>query len=121
MADIALQMYTMRNCMADEKQLFETLRRVREIGYRSVQITRPASVTIEALKRMLDECGLSADSALGHCMKLDEEYDAILHEAEVLGTRVVRLDGIPMELAQTVQDVCKDSREGRPGVPRGGL
>ena len=103
MADIALQMYTMRNCMADEKQLFETLRRVREIGYRSVQITRPAYVTIEALKRMLDECGLSADSALGHCMKLDEEYDAILHEAEVLGTRVVRLDGIPMELAQTAE------------------
>ena len=103
MADIALQMYTMRNCMADEKQLFETLRRVREIGYRSVQITRPAYVTIEALKRMLDEVGLSADSALGHCMKLDEEYDAILHEAEVLGTRVVRLDGIPMELAQTAE------------------
>ena len=89
--------------MADEKQLLETLRRVREIGYRSVQITRPAYVTIEALKRMLDECGLSADSALGHCMKLDEEYDAILHEAEVLGTRVVRLDGIPMELAQTAE------------------
>lgn len=103
MADIALQMYTMRNCMADEKQLLETLRRVREIGYRSVQITCPAYVTIEALKRMLDECGLSADSALGHCMKLDEEYDAILHEAEVLGTRVVRLDGIPMELAQTAE------------------
>lgn len=103
MADIALQMYTMRNCMADEKQLLETLRRVREIGYRSVQITRPAYVTIEALKRMLDEVGLSADSALGHCMKLDEEYDAILHEAEVLGTRVVRLDGIPMELAQTAE------------------
>ena len=103
MADIALQMYTMRNCMADERQLLETLRRVREIGYRSVQITRPAYVTIEALKRMLDECGLSADSALGHCMKLDEEYDAILHEAEVLGTRVVRLDGIPMELAQTAE------------------
>ena len=103
MADIALQMYTMRNCMADEKQLLGTLRRVREIGYRSVQITRPAYVTIEALKRMLDECGLSADSALGHCMKLDEEYDAILHEAEVLGTRVVRLDGIPMELAQTAE------------------
>ena len=46
MADIALQMYTMRDYMADEKQLFETLRRVREIGYRSVQITRPGFVTI---------------------------------------------------------------------------
>lgn len=110
MADIALQMYTMRNCMADEKQLFETLRRVREIGYRSVQITRPAYVTIEALKRMLDEVGLSADSALGHCMKLDEEYDAILHEAEVLGTRVVRLDGIPMELAQTAEGYRRFAR-----------
>lgn len=103
MADIALQMYTMRDHMADEKQLFETLRRVREIGYRSVQITRPGFVTIETLKAMLDEVGLSADSALGHCMKLDEEYDAILHEAEVLGTRVVRLDSIPRELAQTAE------------------
>ena len=101
MADIALQMYTMRKHMADKAELAETLRRVREIGYRSVQITRPSDLTIEELKAMLDAEGLRADSALGHCMKLEEEFDAILHEAQVLGTRVVRLDGIPKELAQT--------------------
>lgn len=103
MEDIALQMYTMRDFMSDRRELADTLRRVREIGYRSVQITRPGYVNIETLKAMLDDNGLQADSALGHCMKLDEEFDTILHEADVLGTRTVRLDGIPMELAQTAE------------------
>lgn len=103
MADIALQMYTMRDHMADRKELAQTLRRVREIGYRSVQITRPAYVTIEELKSMLDDNGLTADSALGRCMRLDEDFDSIVHEAETLGVKTVRLDSMPMELAQSAE------------------
>ena len=103
MADIALQMYTVRDHMADEKELAETLRRVRGIGYRSVQITKPGFVSIETLKAMLDDADLTADSALGNCMSLEKDYDTILREADVLGTHVVRLTGMPQELAQTAE------------------
>lgn len=99
-ADIALQMYTMRDFMKDRGQLEDTLRRVSEIGYKTVQITRPAWIGAEELKAMMDACGIRADSVLAHSMHMEEEYDAVLREAEIYGTDVVRLDGIPKELAQ---------------------
>ena len=100
MATIGLQMYTMRNFMKDKEQVKETLRRVAEIGYPSVQISVPAFMTVEELKALLDEYGLKADSAMAHSMKFDEEFDDVIHCAQVLGTKVVRLDGIPKDLAQ---------------------
>lgn len=101
MAIIGLQMYTLRNEMKDLAQLRETLKKVAKIGYTQVQITPPAFVTVEEVKALLDENGLRADSALAHSMKMEEEFDQVVHAAKVLGTRVVRLDGIPKELAQS--------------------
>ena len=101
MATIALQMYTMRNFMGSKEQVKDTLEKVAKIGYTKVQMSVPAFMTVEEVKEMLDACGLQADSALAHSMKIDEEFDQIMHEAQVLGTHVIRLDGIPKELAQT--------------------
>ena len=101
MASIALQMYTMRNFMGRKEQVKDTLEKVAKIGYTKVQMSVPAFMTVEEVKEMLDACGLQADSALAHSMKIDEEFDQIMHEAQVLGTHVIRLDGIPKELAQT--------------------
>ena len=41
MRTIALQMYTLRNHMADREELDKTLSRVAAIGYRNVQISIP--------------------------------------------------------------------------------
>lgn len=101
MAIIGLQMYTLRNYMKDLESLKNTLKRVAEIGYTQVQITPPAFVSVEEMRALLDENGLRADSALAHSMKMEEEFEQVVHAAHVLGTDVVRLDGIPKELAQT--------------------
>lgn len=101
MATIGLQMYTLRDYMKDREMLRGTLKRVAGIGYTQVQITPPAFLTMEEMRAMLDESGLRADSALAHSMKLEEEFNQVVHAAQVLGTHVVRLDGIPKELAQT--------------------
>ena len=98
---IALQMYTLRKHMGSKEELRETLGRVAAIGYQAVQITPPGFVTLPELRQMLDETGLYADSVLAHSTKLDEEYDDVLRAADILGTSVVRLDGISHELAQS--------------------
>ena len=101
MAIIGLQMYTVRNHMKDKEELKDTLTKVARIGYQQVQITVPAYITPEETRAMLDDLGLKADSALAHSMKFDEEYESVLHTAKVLGTNVVRLDGIPKDMAQS--------------------
>ena len=72
MASIALQMYTMRNFMGSKEQVKDTLEKVAKIGYTKVQMRVPAFMTVEEVKEMLDACGLQADSALAHSMKIDE-------------------------------------------------
>ena len=107
MAIIGLQMYTLRNYMKDRETLNGALKRVAEIGYTQVQITPPAFLSMEEMRAMLDEYGLRADSALAHSMKLEEEFDRVVHAARILGTDVVRLDGIPKELAQAPEGYRK--------------
>lgn len=43
---LSLQMYTLRHSMKTRKDLVETLRRVAEMGYESVQITPPAFLDV---------------------------------------------------------------------------
>ena len=91
---LSLQMYTLRKSMTTRSDLAQTLRRVSEMGYRSVQITPPAFVTIEEMAQMLKENGLQADSAIRKLYEIPDHIDECAHAAEVLETDVVRTDSI---------------------------
>ncbi len=95
MSNIGLQMYTLRNFMRDAAQLDETLRRVAEIGYRSVQISVPAFTTAKAVRALLDTHGLRADSVFAPSMTIAEKIDEIAESARVFETDFVRTDSIP--------------------------
>ena len=103
MSQIGLQMYTLRKHMTDEAQLKETLRKVAEIGYKNVQISVPAFITVEDLEKELEKNGLAADSAFAPSMQITGMVDQIVHHAQVLKTDFVRTDSIPKEWAQTEQ------------------
>ena len=101
MSKISLQMYTLRDHMADAVQLDETLARVAAIGYRNVQISIPPYLGVEALQALLEKHGLAADSVFASSMTLLDNLETIVHQAKVLRTDCVRLDSIPKELAAT--------------------
>ena len=61
---LSIQMYTLRNSMKTREDLANTLRRVAEMGYDSVQITPPAFLSMEEMAQMLKKNGLRADSAI---------------------------------------------------------
>ena len=110
MASIALQMYTMRNFMGSKEQVKDTLEKVAKIGYTKVQMSVPAFMTVEEVKEMLDACGLQADSALAHSMKIDEEFDQITRRIadavlktteENMGVQTTEPDRPPLYQVQT--------------------
>ena len=100
MSQIALQMYTLRRHMTDAAQLKETLRRVSEIGYKNVQISVPGFITVEELQKELEKNGLAADSVFAPSLQITGMLEEIRHQAQVLGTDVVRTDSIPKDWAR---------------------
>lgn len=96
---ISVQMYTLRDFMKTRDDVSKTLKRVSEIGYKYVQISTPAFMSVAELKAMLDEYGLKADSVMAPTSTVPEKLDDIVKYAEILETDVVRTDGIPYRLA----------------------
>ena len=101
MSRIGIQMYTCRDYTKDEAGLRETLRKLAQIGYRSVQISRPPFLNTEQLAALLTEYEMKADSVFCPVTKIEESLDEISAEAKILGTNVVRTDSIPPQLRAT--------------------
>ena len=101
MSKISLQMYTLRTCMKDEKEIEETLKKVSEIGYRSVQISVPPFMDAKTLKDMLDDNGLKADSVLAPVGEIEENIKSIAATGRILETDIARTTSIPVAQSYT--------------------
>ena len=107
MSKIGIQMYTMRNHMKDRAELENTLKRLAEIGYKNVQISKPSYLTMQELADMLKEYGMKDDSVFCTTSKIIENIKNIVNEAEILGTDVLRTDSIPAELRNSEEGYMK--------------
>ena len=92
-----IQMYTLRRFMTNREDFAQTLRRVAELGYSNVQISKPGFVTYPEMQTMLAENGLKADSAICGVYDIPQSLDEIEAAAQVLGTDVLRTDSIRVE------------------------
>jgi len=95
---IGIQMYTLRDFMNSKENLRNTLRKVSEIGYRSVQISIPGFMNASELKNELDNYSLKADSVFAPLESIHDNLDNLLQNAKVLDTDTIRTDGIPERL-----------------------
>jgi sugar phosphate isomerase/epimerase len=107
MMGISIQMYTLRDFMKTQDALKDTLARVADIGYRTVQISIPPWLTVETLKTMLDDAGLTADSVMAPTATILDRIDEIRHAAVILQTDTVRTDGIPRRYCDTAEGFCE--------------
>ena len=98
MAQIGLQMYTMRKRMKTREECDETLRRLAEIGFRSIQVTKPAFYTDDEFVGLLDSLGMKADSVFAPTGKIVEQAAAAGAQARRFGCDVLRTNSIPEEL-----------------------
>ncbi|WP_206832237.1 sugar phosphate isomerase/epimerase family protein [Alicyclobacillus fructus] len=95
MAEIALQMYTLRKPLEDD---FDgTLRRVAEIGFRLIELHHYGPYTAPELRRRLDELGLRAISAHVPLDRLESEIEKVVDEAKALGLEYVVCPWLPVE------------------------
>lgn len=95
MSQIALQMYTCRDYMKTIDDFKATLKKVAEIGYKHVQISKPDFLSISEMADLLKEHGLTADSVFWPTGKIVDNIEQIKKDAEIMETDVVRTDSIP--------------------------
>lgn len=98
MSKIALQMYTCRDFMKTAEAFEETLEKVAKIGYKNVQISKPAFFNMEELAKLLLKYGLQADSVFSPTGQIVANIKQIVKDAKILNTDVVRTDSIPADL-----------------------
>lgn len=99
--EIGLQLYTVRDYIADRKQLEETLKKVKAIGYDIIQWGTPAYMDSKQFKGLLDSLGMKTCSSNGDYEKMVSDPSAIKFAAEqahILDTEFVGIGSIPVEM-----------------------
>ena len=93
------QMYTLRDYCKTPSDSAETLKKVREIGYKVVQVSGMAEPKdAKQMKRLLDDSGLSACSTHTGYTRIVEETEKVIEEHKILGCEAVICPGLPGEL-----------------------
>jgi len=96
---VGVQMYTLRDYCKTVKDTAETLKKVRDIGYKTVQVSGMAEPKdIKELKKLLDDNGLYPCSTHTGYERIVKEISRVIEEHKLLGCEAIICPGLPLEL-----------------------
>jgi sugar phosphate isomerase/epimerase len=87
-AQVGVQLYTLRDRFTTREDIVQTLSKVRDIGYKSVQFYR-IPIDISEMRDILQEFGLSVCGVDVPVTRLEHEFDQVLKEMELLDCRYI--------------------------------
>jgi sugar phosphate isomerase/epimerase len=97
---VGLQLYTVRDLMADD--VARTLDLVAETGYREVEFAGYFGRSPAAIGRLVEATGLSAPSAHVSLPQLRNELDIVLEASSTVGHRSIVLPSLPDEYHESL-------------------
>lgn len=92
---IAAQLYTLRNFTQTPEEFLETLKKVKEIGYESIQISGCGKMEPEFVKECLDETGLSVCVTHTAPDRILNDTDAVINEHKLWDCNYIGLGSYP--------------------------
>jgi sugar phosphate isomerase/epimerase len=92
---IAVQLYTLRSLLNDPARLGDVLRRLREIGYETVEVAGLGPRTIDRFGEELARAGLNACALHAGLERLTGEFDAVVEECARWHCEYVVVPSIP--------------------------
>ncbi len=101
-----VQIFTVRDFLNNTEEVEATLRKIRDIGYDSVQAWTPSFMTHIEFKALLDEIGLKTCSANGSYEKMLEDTAAIeeaIEQAKIFGVEYIAIGTLPKEMRESEQ------------------
>ncbi len=94
---LAVQLYTLREHLKTPERIEATLRRVRGLGYRSVQVSGVGPIRPERLQAIVAELGLSICATHTPFERLRNDLPAVIEEHRLWDCRHVGLGAMPQE------------------------
>ncbi len=93
------QLYTLRDFCKSVKDTENTFKRVKEIGFKYVQISGVSEPKdVKELKKILDDTGLVAVSTHTGYERIINEIEKVIEEHKILECEGIICPGLPMEL-----------------------
>jgi sugar phosphate isomerase/epimerase len=92
---IAAQLYTLRDYIQTPEQIASTLRKVKEIGYRAVQVSGMGPIEPMRLKEIVDTLGLRICATHTPLSRLQNDLDAVIREHTLWDCEYVGMGYLP--------------------------
>ena len=94
---VAAQLYTIRDYLQTPKDIAKALAKVRQIGYRIVQLSGLGKIEPEELRKILDGEGLIGNSTHTSLERLRNETSRVIEEHQILGAEYAVCPWLPEE------------------------
>ena len=120
---LAAQLYTVREFTKTPADIAVTMKKVRAIGYESVQLSALGPIEPAKLKKILDGEGLSVSATHISFQRMRDETQAVIDEHRLLGCEYPAIGGMPGEYrsAEGFHRFAKDAEQVGRKLAAGGL
>ena len=98
---LTAQLYTLRDHLKEPKQVGRTLKRVRKIGYRNVQLSGIGPIDPLDLRKILDDAGVKAVGHHTNMGQLRNDLVGLIDELHVYGCEYTAVAFLPEEERKT--------------------
>lgn len=92
---VALQLYTLRDETA--RDFVGTLKKVAELGFDGVEFAGFGNLSVQELKKVIDDLGLEAASSHVPIEDLEKHLDRVIEEQQILGSKFIVCPWVPFE------------------------
>ena len=95
---LAAQLFTVRDFTKTRADFAESMRKIREIGYRVVQVSSVGAIGDDFIKGVCDDNGLAICNTHVDVDQLQNDIEAVIAQHELWDCRHVAIGGMPLEL-----------------------
>ena len=104
MITIGAQTYTLRTFMQNERDIRRSLKKVADIGYKTVQISGIGPIDPHMLRDICDENGLKIVLTHNPENRILNDTDALIKEHDILGCDYIGIGGMPERYRSTAPE-----------------
>jgi len=94
---IGVQGYTIRNFCTDENSIADSLKKVKEMGFNSLQVSGFAAIPAEKLRAMCDENGLQIVCTHSNPDRILNDTDNLINEHKIMGCNHIGIGIMPQK------------------------
>lgn len=94
--ELGAQLYTVREYGQNEKDIRRTMKKIADIGYKTVQVSGFAQIDRHMLREICDENGLKIAITHNDANRILTDTDKLIEEHNILGCDYIGLGGMPV-------------------------